>query len=244
MMILSERLKWLRDKHKYSQKELAEILGVTVSSYQKYEYGSREPSIEALLILSKIYDEDIGFLIGQTNSDRKARLLEERLNVLEQRVKVHKKYTESLNVLKEYLEPEIRHKIFMNIRRRGIMDKREYDIKLFEYLTYIHELPLHNLLNNKIAYEKLPLSFEIIKRPMGALVEATCKDGYEMIVYTASFRETPKSKETNPEAALKKVTKFVKKHEYLTVDIFNIADELDLMDKELIFDFSIEEDED
>ena len=48
----SERLKQLRKEHRYYQKELAELLGISLRAYQFYEDGTNEPKIRALITLA------------------------------------------------------------------------------------------------------------------------------------------------------------------------------------------------
>lgn len=64
MSIFSERLKLLREKAGLTQKEVASMLDMTQSSYSKYEYGTREPNIENILRLSKIFNVTTDFLLG------------------------------------------------------------------------------------------------------------------------------------------------------------------------------------
>lgn len=43
-----EKLVAFREKHKLTQKELAEKLGISFAMYQAIEYGYRNPSLETL----------------------------------------------------------------------------------------------------------------------------------------------------------------------------------------------------
>lgn len=65
MSIFSERLKSLREQSDYTQKDIAEMLGLTQSSYSKYEYGTREPNLENIEKLSEIFNVSIDFLFGK-----------------------------------------------------------------------------------------------------------------------------------------------------------------------------------
>ena len=57
-------LKNLRIKHGYSQKAIAEMLGVTQQAIYKYENLSVEPDIETLIRLADIFGVSVDFLIG------------------------------------------------------------------------------------------------------------------------------------------------------------------------------------
>ena len=43
--IFANRLKYLRSEKKLSQKQIADKLGIAVSTYANWEHGRREPSI-------------------------------------------------------------------------------------------------------------------------------------------------------------------------------------------------------
>lgn len=66
--MLSNNLKELRHKEKMTQKEVSEILGITVRAYQNYESGRRTPSLKMALKLSNMFKcsvDDI-FLLNNT----------------------------------------------------------------------------------------------------------------------------------------------------------------------------------
>ncbi|MEN2765648.1 helix-turn-helix domain-containing protein [Ornithinibacillus xuwenensis] len=68
MVEVSQRFKELRKKHKLTQKDVAEFLGITESGYGYYEQGRNEPSIEILKRLSKKYDVSIDYITGETDN--------------------------------------------------------------------------------------------------------------------------------------------------------------------------------
>lgn len=70
-MNFNERLRFLREKNRLTQKELAEILGISKSTYVKYERGEREPKFSILLDLSKHYNVSIDFLLGRSDEEDK-----------------------------------------------------------------------------------------------------------------------------------------------------------------------------
>ena len=63
----SERLKQLRNEHRYYQKELAELLGISLRAYQFYEDGTNEPKIRALITLADYYHVTTDYLLGRTD---------------------------------------------------------------------------------------------------------------------------------------------------------------------------------
>ncbi|MBK5077276.1 helix-turn-helix transcriptional regulator [Lactococcus lactis] len=67
--ILSQRLKKLRIESGYTQKEIAQKLGITGSGYSKYGNGTEInlPRTERLLKLAEIFNVSVSFLLGETD---------------------------------------------------------------------------------------------------------------------------------------------------------------------------------
>jgi transcriptional regulator with XRE-family HTH domain len=62
---LPERLRKLRIKNNYSQKNVAERLQISPSIVSGYETGERTPSTEILLALSYLYNCSTDYLLGK-----------------------------------------------------------------------------------------------------------------------------------------------------------------------------------
>ena len=62
---LPEKLKNLRLKYGYSQKQVAEKVGMSPSIVSGYETGERTPSTEILLSLSYLYNVSTDYLLGK-----------------------------------------------------------------------------------------------------------------------------------------------------------------------------------
>lgn len=58
-------LKKLRKEHGYSQKALADLLGITQQAVYKYENLSVEPDIRTLICLADIFNVSVDYLIGR-----------------------------------------------------------------------------------------------------------------------------------------------------------------------------------
>lgn len=67
MEVLAKRLKWLREKERYAQKDIAKKIGMTPSGYQKIEYGERDPKLDVLVQLCNIFNVSADFLLGRNN---------------------------------------------------------------------------------------------------------------------------------------------------------------------------------
>lgn len=62
-----ERLKILRKERNLKQREMAEQLGLALSSYQCYEYASRYPDFQGLLALADFFDVSLDYLVGRSD---------------------------------------------------------------------------------------------------------------------------------------------------------------------------------
>lgn len=65
-MTNGERIKYLREKNDFTQKDIATKLGVEPAAISKYELDMREPNIEAIKKLSTIFNVSIDYLLGRT----------------------------------------------------------------------------------------------------------------------------------------------------------------------------------
>lgn len=64
-----KNLKLLRSKKRISQQQLAETIGVSQQSINKYENHKIEPDIETLIKLADFFETSVDYLIGHTDID-------------------------------------------------------------------------------------------------------------------------------------------------------------------------------
>lgn len=57
------KIKELREQHGLTQQQTADKLNLVLSTYRSYETGTREPSIEMLVMLSELYDVSIDYIL-------------------------------------------------------------------------------------------------------------------------------------------------------------------------------------
>ena len=62
-MTFSEHLLKLRTARNLSQKDIAEATGLAVHTYQRYEYGEREPQLSTLIKLADFYNLSLDELV-------------------------------------------------------------------------------------------------------------------------------------------------------------------------------------
>ena len=67
-MNFNVRLKQLRQKHKLTQSELADILGLKPTAISNYESKRNEPSFDKLIALSKHFDVSCDYLLGVSDA--------------------------------------------------------------------------------------------------------------------------------------------------------------------------------
>ena len=67
MQIFCERLKELRGLYRYTQRQMAEKIGVSQPSYIRYENGTSEPTLENLVKIANIFDVSADYLIGRSD---------------------------------------------------------------------------------------------------------------------------------------------------------------------------------
>jgi len=68
MTIFSNNLKALRAKKGYKQAEIADSIGVTVSTWSNYEVGKSEPNLEILIKISNFFGISLDSLLSKTGA--------------------------------------------------------------------------------------------------------------------------------------------------------------------------------
>lgn len=64
-MKLQDELKYYREKHNYSQSDIAKKINITQQAYAHYENGNRTPNINILIKIADIYDISLDILTGR-----------------------------------------------------------------------------------------------------------------------------------------------------------------------------------
>ena len=65
--MLKTRLKEMRKECKLTQKQVAAMLGITESTYCGYETGKRQPDLQKVSELAKIFNVSVDYLLGNVN---------------------------------------------------------------------------------------------------------------------------------------------------------------------------------
>lgn len=65
MATFSERLQELKTSRGVMQKDVAAAIGVPLRTYQRYEYGEREPQLSTLVRMADFYGVTLDYLAGR-----------------------------------------------------------------------------------------------------------------------------------------------------------------------------------
>lgn len=65
--IFPKRLKSLRQESGFTQQEVANKIGINRGSYSNWENGKREPTLENVVKLAKLFKTTTDFLLGVTD---------------------------------------------------------------------------------------------------------------------------------------------------------------------------------
>lgn len=66
----NRNLKSIRLEKGLKQKEIAEILGITVRQYQNFELGKSNPTLDKIVKLAEYYNVSVDYLIGRTKLEK------------------------------------------------------------------------------------------------------------------------------------------------------------------------------
>lgn len=62
-----KRIRELREDHDLTQREVAEMLGMSQTGYSKYETGINDIPTAVLIKLADFYKTSVDYLLGRTN---------------------------------------------------------------------------------------------------------------------------------------------------------------------------------
>ena len=64
---MNQRIRDLREDHDLTQKQIAQMLGMSQTGYSKYETGENDIPTQVLIKLADFYQTSIDYLLGRTN---------------------------------------------------------------------------------------------------------------------------------------------------------------------------------
>lgn len=75
MSAVSSRMTALREQHGWSKTYVAKQLHMNLSTYANYEYGNREPDINTLADIAKLFDVTTDYLLTGKKSEKQSESL-------------------------------------------------------------------------------------------------------------------------------------------------------------------------
>ena len=67
MNIFGERLRAVRKDRNFTTEQVAQALGITRRAYVNYEAGTRQPTIEQMVLLADLLNVSLDYLVGRTD---------------------------------------------------------------------------------------------------------------------------------------------------------------------------------
>lgn len=181
MEVLAKRLKWLREQKRLSQKEVAAEIGMSLNGYQKIEMNERNPKLEVLIGLSKLYNETTDFLLGLDDSCSFLNEIVIEMNELKEEFNLNRSKAElknyKLQQIKDFVKKETDTKskekdIFLEVQLEGVpaleaeaeeayhrlyISQKQYANCMFHYLNELMKVPYSNPSNDKIIKSISPI---------------------------------------------------------------------------------------
>ena len=74
MQVFGERIHIIRKKHKQTQGEMADLLGVNIRTIANWESGVRTPTIETMSEIARLYSVSTDYLLGKDEDDLHANI--------------------------------------------------------------------------------------------------------------------------------------------------------------------------
>lgn len=71
MQTLAEQLKKIRAEMGFTQKQVADGIGIAEQAYQRYEYGRTVPSALVLIALADYFDVSLDYLVGRSDNPKR-----------------------------------------------------------------------------------------------------------------------------------------------------------------------------
>ena len=68
--LFSRRLKELRLSHNLKQSDMANLLDVSIRTYQRYESSDNETDFKTLIFLADYFDVSTDYLLGRTDNPK------------------------------------------------------------------------------------------------------------------------------------------------------------------------------
>ena len=128
MSTFYKNLKFLRENKHLSQKDLATFLNISANSYQRYEYGTREPNLTTINQLANFFNVPTDFLLGNGVFSNWDDILNHKDIVIEFISNVMPNIKDFLNASDEII---VFIKILSSVVEKIVIDSEKQEIKIY-----------------------------------------------------------------------------------------------------------------
>ena len=90
------RIRALREDRDLSQRQVAQMLGMSQTGYSKYETGENDIPTQVLIKLARFYDTSVDYLLGLTDIDPSDEARKQRQRLTEEEQNEMHRYEEYL----------------------------------------------------------------------------------------------------------------------------------------------------
>lgn len=104
MTLTGDRLTALRERKGWTKTRVSGVIGVPMSTYANYEYGRREPDVETMKKLAKLYNVTVDYLVGNDDAESKKQTIDLAKDPEVLLYNGHKVSAEDMEVIKAILE--------------------------------------------------------------------------------------------------------------------------------------------
>lgn len=173
---LGEKIKSLRQRNRFTQQEVAEKLGLSLSGYRKYENGQRDPNLNVLKDLAVFYNVTTDYLLGLSNIENN--LDRRSIDIMLAKTEVY-----ATGLQYERLKNTEGEDVFITRSALNSYNQAQghYNKLLIEYMEEFFENPNLNPNEDLILQDKFPVKFSIETDLFrGAAVHMQCNDGTDL----------------------------------------------------------------
>ena len=128
-------LKELRKQKSLNQSALAEFMGVSVQAYQKYEYGTAEPTFDSLCKLADFYSVSTDYLLGREETPEKQNPIMQLSDIQLEQIFL-KNY---FNLISVQQRTKIWEEIEKNLRMQIANEEKEREIYISHTSEHDHQ---------------------------------------------------------------------------------------------------------
>ena len=175
MEVLAKRLKWLRENHRYSQKEIADKIGMSLNGYQKQESDSRDPKLDVLIKFADIYDETTDFLLGRIDTTKLLTQMKQSLITEKEDIAIQN------DLFRDNMLSDVPEEVFAKMKHKHSTARNYYKKRLLKYMKEFLKIPFSKPEEDDLLRELCPVDFNIntIDEDGSMIIGIKCANGME-----------------------------------------------------------------